>query len=119
MPKPRVHELAKELNVSSKELISKLGTYGKTVTNHMSSLDESDVSRLKKDFTKPATPKAPKKAAKPPTSPSVDVQSTEKPPKPVASKGEPPRQSPKVDADGKPLQPRPRLILIICFFKFL
>ena len=70
MPKTRVHEMAKELNVSSKEIITKMEAYGKTVTNHMSALDESDVSRLRKDFSsknsgKPDAekPKAPKKAS--------------------------------------------------------
>jgi len=93
MPKTRVHELAKELNLTSKELISKMEAYGKPVSNHMSALDEGDVSRLKKEFSKPAAMATPK---------------NEQPsPKPAASEGAPPPR-PRVDADGKPLQPRPR-----------
>ena len=43
----RVHELAKEIGVSSKELISELGKLGIKVKNHMSSLEADQVSKLK------------------------------------------------------------------------
>jgi len=101
MPKTRVHELAKEMNVSSKELLTKLESYGKTVT-HMSSLDEGDVSRLKKDYTKPAAAVS--------TPASVEAPPKDKPRHPrLGLDGQPlpPRPRP-VDADGNPLPPRPR-----------
>jgi len=101
MPKTRVYELAKELKLTSKELISKMEAYGKPVSNHMSALDESDVSRLKKEFIKPVAP-----ASKPEAS---SAPKTEQPsPRPAISEGAPPPRRPRLDADGKPLPPRPR-----------
>ncbi|MFH1080707.1 MAG: translation initiation factor IF-2 [Pseudomonadota bacterium] len=50
MSKKRVYELAKELGVESKELISRLEKLGITVKSHSSSLEDSDVERLKRDL---------------------------------------------------------------------
>jgi len=92
MPKTRVHELAKELNVSSKEIITKMEAHGTPVKNHMSSLEEGDVAKIRSDF-------APKKPEAPP----------QPKPRPVGADGQPlpPRPRP-VGPDGKPLPPRPR-----------
>ncbi|MCL1842564.1 MAG: translation initiation factor IF-2 N-terminal domain-containing protein, partial [Defluviitaleaceae bacterium] len=79
MPKVRVHELAKELNVTNKDIFAKMGEYGKSISNHMSSLEDADVSRLKKDMGKGEPEPAPL----------------------------PPRPRP-LGPDGKPLPPRPR-----------
>lgn len=46
MVKKRVHELAKELNIESKEIISKLSQIGIPVKSHMSTLEDSDIGRL-------------------------------------------------------------------------
>ncbi|AFM42425.1 bacterial translation initiation factor 2 (bIF-2) [Desulfosporosinus acidiphilus SJ4] len=43
----RVHELAKELNFSSKEIISRLLALGTDVKNHLSTVDEKDADRLR------------------------------------------------------------------------
>ena len=40
----RVHELAKKLDVSSKELITRLESIGVEVKTHMSAVSESDVA---------------------------------------------------------------------------
>ncbi|MCG8419940.1 MAG: translation initiation factor IF-2 [Proteobacteria bacterium] len=48
--KMRVYEIARELKVSNKELISKIRAIGLEVNNHMSSLDADDVSRLKRSM---------------------------------------------------------------------
>lgn len=42
MSKIRVHELAKQLNISNKELINKLIEFGIEVKSHMSGIDDSD-----------------------------------------------------------------------------
>ena len=105
MPKTRVHELAKELNVTSKELITKMEAYGKAVTNHMSSLDDADASRLRGDFSKPKPI-----ASQPPTaSKSADIPPTERISRPAGEDGKPlpPRPRP-LGPDGQPLPPRPR-----------
>ena len=46
MTKVRVYELAKDLNLSSKELINKLKELDITVGNHMSTLEDEEVSLL-------------------------------------------------------------------------
>ena len=50
MSKKRVYELAKELGIENKELIARLEKLGITVKSHSSSLEDSDVERLKRDF---------------------------------------------------------------------
>jgi len=50
MPKIRVHELAKQLNVSSKEIISRLNRPDASISN-FSSLSNEDVERLKKHYS--------------------------------------------------------------------
>jgi len=50
MSKTRVYELAKELNVDSKEFVIRLEKLGIAVKSHSSTLDESDVERVKREF---------------------------------------------------------------------
>lgn len=52
MGKKRIYELAKELNVSSKELVEKAQTLGIDVQNHMSALSDQDAKQLKGQFEK-------------------------------------------------------------------
>lgn len=44
----RVHELAKEMNMASKELLGKLQTLGLNVKNHMSTIPSGEAERIKK-----------------------------------------------------------------------
>ncbi len=46
----RVHELAKELNFSSKEVMTKLVAIGTDVKNHLSTVDQKDADRLRKEL---------------------------------------------------------------------
>ncbi|MBO5372672.1 MAG: translation initiation factor IF-2 [Lachnospiraceae bacterium] len=55
MAKVRVHELAKELNINSKEIITFLGEKNIEVKNHMSSLEDSSVELIKDKFAKKET----------------------------------------------------------------
>ena len=50
MGKIKVHELAKELGMQSKELVDKLINMQYDVKNHMSSLDDSDAEKIRKHF---------------------------------------------------------------------
>jgi len=50
--KKRVHELAKELNLGSKEMITKLASIGIEVGSHMSTLENSEVEKAMKWFVK-------------------------------------------------------------------
>ncbi len=47
MSKVRVYELAKELNMTSSELVEKLKSAGLAINNYMSALDRDDVSRAR------------------------------------------------------------------------
>lgn len=46
MPKPRVYEIAKDLNQSSKEMIQELAKYGVEIKNHMGTLEPSDMDLI-------------------------------------------------------------------------
>ncbi|PKN04850.1 MAG: translation initiation factor IF-2 [Deltaproteobacteria bacterium HGW-Deltaproteobacteria-9] len=50
MAKKRVHELAKELGLENKDLIAHLERLGITVKSHASSLEESEVERVRTDL---------------------------------------------------------------------
>jgi translation initiation factor IF-2 len=52
MAKKRVHELAKELDIESKEIIGKLNEMGVAVKSHMSTLEDSDIGGLLKIYKK-------------------------------------------------------------------
>lgn len=88
MSKTRVYELAKELNVASKEIIEKAKEVGISYNSHMSTMEESEISKIKgalnsKHATKPAS-KAPKQEVKP--APKQDTKKAE--PKKEAPKQE-------------------------------
>ena len=92
MSKTRVYELAKELNVASKEIIEKAKEVGISYNSHMSTMEESEISKIKgawnsKPAAKPA-PKAPKQEVKPA-------------PKQEAKKAEPKKEAPKGHAPKK------------------
>ena len=92
MSKTRVYELAKELNVASKEIIEKAKEVGISYNSHMSTMEEAEISKMKgawnsKPDAKPA-PKAPKQDVKPA-------------PKQEAKKAEPKKEAPKAHAPKK------------------
>ena len=50
MSKMRVYELARELNISSREFVSRLEKLGIAVKSHSSSLESGDVDRIRREF---------------------------------------------------------------------
>ncbi|AVK99966.1 translation initiation factor IF-2 [Pediococcus inopinatus] len=52
MGKKRIYEIAKEINVSSKDIISKAKEDGFDVKNHMSTLDEGEERKIRSSFVK-------------------------------------------------------------------
>lgn len=52
MTKMRVHELAKKLNISSKELLNVIKSMDIPVGNHMSSLDEDEMRRIEQEMAR-------------------------------------------------------------------
>ncbi len=47
MVKKRVHELAKELNIESKDMLHQLNQMGITVKSHMSTLEDNEINKIK------------------------------------------------------------------------
>ncbi|MBB1510171.1 translation initiation factor IF-2 [Tessaracoccus sp. MC1756] len=98
MAKPRVHEIAKEIGKTSKELLSWLGENGEYVRGPSSTLEAPVVRRVREAFAAksdaPAQPKqsrpAPKAAA---PAPVVEAH----PDTPVATPGAPDTSAPAVD----------------------
>ena len=89
MAKPRVHEIAKELGVSSKDLITKLNELGEYVKGPSSTLEAPVVRKAREAF--PATSAAPKAAA---SKPAAAKPGAAKPgaPKPKAPTPAPPAE---------------------------
>ena len=56
MGKMKVHELAKELNMQSKELIDKLIELKYNVKSHLSTLEPDEVEKIKKQLNKNGAP---------------------------------------------------------------
>ncbi|WP_062465562.1 translation initiation factor IF-2 [Demequina maris] len=122
MAKPRVHEIAKELGVSSKDLIGKLNELGEYVKGPSSTLEAPVVRKAREAFpaaktasaapapakpaaAKPATkPGAPKPGPKPAPAPAEPVAEKPAAPAPAASKPAP-RPGPKpAEAAEKPAE---------------
>ena len=104
MSKTRVYELAKELNVASKEIIEKAKEVGISYNSHMSTMEEAEISKIKgawnsKPAAKPA-PKAEKKEAKP--APKQEVKKAE--PKKEVAKGHAPKKEFTKREDHSPKQ---------------
>ena len=63
--KMKLYELAKEMNISSKELLEQAKTLGMKIKSHLSSIEEDDVKKLRESYTKqPAVKKEEKKPKK-------------------------------------------------------
>ena len=58
MAKPRVHEVAKELGLSSKEVLAHLEQIGQPAKSHSSSIDEDLAARLRTELGGPFTESA-------------------------------------------------------------
>ena len=52
MAKIKVHELAKELNIQSKDIINYLGEYGIEIKSHMSNVEDREISMIRGKFGK-------------------------------------------------------------------
>ena len=113
----RVHELAKELNVPSKELLEKLQKLGVGAKSHMTRLDDKAVALLKGKkrpvgaAKKPEPPKPPPVASKPvikiqPQKNELQPQSVQSPPQPVIreSQPQPIRSTPSTAVVAEPIR---------------
>ena len=104
MSKTRVYELAKELNVASKEIIEKAKEVGISYNSHMSTMEESEISKIKgawnSKLAAKQAPKAPKQDAKP--APKQEAKKAE--PKKEAPKGQTPKKDGSKREDRGPKQ---------------
>ena len=94
MAKPRVHELAKELGLTSKEVLAHLEKIGVAVKSHASTVDEDTAAKVRSDLgngSAPAPAKAaPKKAApKKAAAPKAEPKAAPKAEPKAAPKAEP------------------------------
>lgn len=100
MAKIRVHELAKELNVSSKDIMKKLEMMGVFVPNHMSTLEPGEEAKVREAYgAKPVRRKpegAPRKRV-------VIKRPVEKTPEEAAAS-----EKPEVKAEEKKASPKPK-----------
>ena len=61
MGKMKLYELAKELNLTSKELLNKASELGISVKSHLSSLEDADIEKLRKNVANKTENKSSKK----------------------------------------------------------
>ncbi len=101
MAKPRVHEVAKELGLSSKEVLAHLEKIGEPAKSHASSIDESVAKRIRSDLGNGATPPAPEATKQTPPAPRE--------PAPVKAQPSAPKQAAPKQAEpsSKPPAPKP------------
>lgn len=95
----KVHELAKELNISSKELQEKAAQLGISVTSHMSVLSDADVDKIKgtKKETKIVKAEPKKKGTTVQEEPRVTVKAAVRPG--FSNRPKPPVGKPVVDTE--------------------
>ena len=92
MAKERIYELAKELNVPSKEIVAKAKAAGMDVKSHMSSVSTEEAQQLRQSFTKPAT----EKKSVPKTKPASQAKA-----KPAKKTNEQHKSTHRASADNK------------------
>ncbi len=115
MAKPRVHEIAKEIGITSKELLKKLTEMGEYVSSASSTLEAPVVRRVREAYApkaetaaaKPAAPKpSPAKPAPRPTGSKNKTPSDPATSKPVATPGAPTPAAPPTPSE--PARPAPK-----------
>jgi len=102
LAKPRVHEIAKELGITSKEVIAKLAEQGEFVKGASSTLNPLVVKKLREAFPAPA--QAPEKAEKPTKASGKSAASTAKT---ASAKPAAPKKSADAKSTAKPAAPKP------------
>lgn len=107
MAKPRVHEIAKELGIPSKEAVAKLQELGEFVKGASSTLEPPVVKKLRAAFPNAGAsaeaPAAEKKAAAPASAPKPGASA----PKPGASAPKPGAAASKPATPAAPAAPKP------------
>ena len=105
MGKKRVYEFAKELNVTSKEVLAVAKDQGIEFKNHMASIDDAQMTTIQQAMKKRAGAKS---AAKPAAKPAAKAVSETKPaakPATAAKAAEPAKSAEPAKAEAKPAEP--------------
>ena len=92
MAKPRVHEVAKELGLTSKEVLAHLEKIGNPVKSHSSTIDETVADQVRSDLGNGAAPKA---APVKKTQPAASKPAPKAASKPAPAKAAPTKTAPK------------------------
>ncbi|MEA4901500.1 translation initiation factor IF-2 [Desulfitobacterium sp.] len=105
----RVHELAKELNLSSKDVMTRLESMGIEIKNHLSAVEKGDADRLRAQITQLKGKEVPHTAA--------PGENKNEAPKPHSGIGDHPQglrpemgnrpQGPRPEMSNRPQGPRP------------
>ena len=98
MAKIKVFELAKELGVQSKEVVSYLTDNGSSVKSHMSNIEDKEIEMVKKKFGKQSAPEKPVATPAPKTVPQEATQ----------TKQSAPTQTKTTSQSDRPMNPRPQ-----------
>ncbi len=98
MAKLRVHEVAKQLGITSREALNKLEEIGEFVSSASSTIEPPVVKRLKAEYADAAPAEKPKPAAKTAPKPA---------PKPQAKKPAAPESEPKAELTPEQAEPAP------------
>ena len=101
MAKPRVHEIAKELGLTSKEVLAHLEKIGNPVKSHSSTVEEELAEKIKAELGAPAAP-AEKPKAKAPAKTAAKAPTAAPPKKAPAKKTVEKAPVPKVEAETAP-----------------
>ena len=102
MTKKRVHELAKEMGLENKELISRLEKIGIAVKSHSSTLEDGDLERIQKELLAPEPREVVEKRIKSTVIRRRAVRVPVEESKPVeAAKAAKPEEAPAVEAVPK------------------
>jgi translation initiation factor IF-2 len=98
MAKPRVHEVAKELGLTSKEVLAHLEKIGQPVKSHSSTIDEALAERVRNELVNGASPEAP--AEKPASKPAAEKKTPAAPKKTAPE----PTQRPGAEPEAAPAE---------------
>jgi translation initiation factor IF-2 len=98
MAKPRVHEVAKELGLTSKEVLAHLEKIGQPVKSHSSTIDEALAERVRNELVNGASPEAP--AEKPAAKPAAEKKTPAAPKKTTPK----PTQRPGAESEAVPAE---------------
>ncbi len=107
MTNSRVHELAKELNISSKDVMANLEALGVEVKNHLSTVEKADADRLRAQLSDSKGRELVAEKPEPHTLAPGKINIPEESSSQLNKEGKSQRLRP--DTEGRPVAPRPEM----------